>query len=121
MTRRVWETERQRRCRDSDTAKWKSATLKTLLHQQSVTYRLTFKRASVRWKEQRDTERWASNCLTFLLAGGAETVGKDKLTLPEKKLNLILQAGSAAVAASSPLSAFGIFQTFGRIKVSAEA
>lgn len=33
--------------KDSDAAKWKSATLKTLLHQQSVTYRLTFKRTSV--------------------------------------------------------------------------
>lgn len=64
---------------------------------------------AARWKEQRDAERWASNCLTFPLAGGAETVGKDKLTLTEKKLNLTLQAGSAVAAASSPLSAFGIF------------
>lgn len=57
---------------------------------------------AARWKEKRDAERWASNCLTFLLAGGAETVGKDKLTLTEKKLNLTSQAGSAAAAASSP-------------------
>lgn len=113
----MWETERQRRCKVEKCHLKNAATPAICDLQADIQARKCTQTLAARWKEQRDTERWASNCLTFLLAGGAETVGKDKLTLTEKKLNLTLQAA----AASSPLSVFGIFQMLGCIKVLAEA
>lgn len=57
-----------------------------LLYQQSVTLRTDIQldctqTLKASWKEQWETERWASNCLTFYVGSQAERVDKDELSL----------------------------------------